>query len=62
MRWADNRAEEGNIWGVARMNWLPGQAFVFLTTFVPVLVLALVGSTALNALFDAIDPFRGGLG
>jgi mannose/fructose/N-acetylgalactosamine-specific phosphotransferase system component IIC len=60
VRWADNRAEEGDIWGVARMNWLPGQVFVFLTTFIPVLILALVGSTALNALFDAIDPFRGG--
>lgn len=60
VRWADDRAEEGDIWGVARMNWLPGQVFVFLTTFVPVLILALVGSTALNALFDAIDPFRGG--
>lgn len=60
VRWADDRAEKGDTWGVARMNWIPGQVFVFLTTFIPVLVLALVGSTALNALFDAIDPFRGG--
>jgi PTS system mannose-specific IIC component len=60
VRWADDRAEKGDIWGVARMNWLPGQVFVFLTTFIPVLILALVGSTALNAVFDAIDPFRGG--
>lgn len=60
VRWADAQAEKGDIWGTARMNWVPGQIFVFLTTFIPVLVLALVGSTALNALFDAIDPFRGG--
>jgi PTS system mannose-specific IIC component len=60
VRWADERAEEGDIWGVARMNWLPGQVLVFLIYFIPVLILALVGSTALNALFDAIDPFRGG--
>jgi len=60
VRWANERAERGDIDGVALMNWLPGQVFVFLTTFVPVVILALVGSTALNALFDAIDPFRGG--
>jgi mannose/fructose/N-acetylgalactosamine-specific phosphotransferase system component IIC len=45
---------------VARMNWLPGQIYVFVTTFIPVVILALAGSAALNALFDAIDPFRGG--
>ncbi len=60
VRWADERAEKGDIWGVARMNWLPGQIYVFVTTFFPVLILALAGSVALNALFDAIDPFRGG--
>jgi mannose/fructose/N-acetylgalactosamine-specific phosphotransferase system component IIC len=60
VRWANEAAERGDIDGVARMNWLPGQIFVFLTTFIPVVILALVGSTALNALFDAIDPFRGG--
>lgn len=60
VRWANEAAERGDIDGVARMNWLPGQIFVFLTTFIPVVILAMVGSTALNALFDAIDPFRGG--
>jgi len=60
VRWANERADRGDIDGVALMNWLPGQVFVFLTTFIPVVVLALVGSTALNSLFDAIDPFRGG--
>ncbi len=60
VHWADDRAEKGDIDGVARMNWLPGQVYVFLTTFIPVVILALAGSVALNALFDAIDPFRGG--
>jgi mannose/fructose/N-acetylgalactosamine-specific phosphotransferase system component IIC len=60
VRWADERAEKGDIDGVARMNWVPGQIYVFLSTFIPVLILALVGEFALNALFDAIDPFRGG--
>jgi PTS system mannose-specific IIC component len=60
VHWADERAEKGDIDGVARMNWLPGQIYVFLSTFIPVVILALAGSAALNALFDAIDPFRGG--
>lgn len=60
VHWADERAERADIDGVARMNWLPGQLYVFVTTFFPVVILALAGSAALNALFDAIDPFRGG--
>lgn len=60
VHWANDRAEQGDIDGVALMNWLPGQVYVFLTTFVPVVLLALLGSNALNALFDAIDPSRGG--
>jgi PTS system mannose-specific IIC component len=60
VRWQNEAAEAGDIDRVALMNWLPGQIFVFVTTFIPVVILALVGSTALNALFDAIDPFRGG--
>ncbi len=60
VHWADDRAEKGDIDGVARMNWLPGQLYVFLVYFVPTVILALAGSAALNALFDAIDPFRGG--
>jgi mannose/fructose/N-acetylgalactosamine-specific phosphotransferase system component IIC len=60
VRWANEAADRGDIDRVALVNWLPGQVFVFLTTFIPVLILALVGSTALKSLFDAIDPFRGG--
>lgn len=60
VHWADDRAERGDVEGVARMNWLPGQLYVFLTTFFPVLILALAGSAALSELFRAIDPFSGG--
>ncbi len=60
VRWQNEAAEAGDIDRVALMNWLPGQIYVFVTTFIPVVILALIGSSALNALFDAIDPFRGG--
>jgi PTS system mannose-specific IIC component len=60
VHWADERAEKGDIDGVARMNWVPGQLYVFVTTFIPVVFLALAGSAALDSLFNAIDPFRGG--
>jgi PTS system mannose-specific IID component len=52
--WADARAEKADIGGVALMNWLPGQAFLFVASFVPVFLFALNGPTyvqdALNRL------------
>ena len=52
--WADARAEKADIAGVALMNWLPGQALLFVISFVPVFLLALNGPTyvqdALNRL------------
>ncbi len=44
--WADARADRADIAGVALMNWLPGQAFLFVASFVPVFWLALNGSAA----------------
>jgi PTS system mannose-specific IID component len=41
--WADARAEKADIAGVALMNWLPGQAFLFVVSFVPVFLFALNG-------------------
>jgi PTS system mannose-specific IID component len=41
--WADARAEKADIAGVALMNWLPGQAFLFVASFVPVFLFALNG-------------------
>ncbi len=52
--WADARAEKADIGGVALMNWLPGQAFLFVASFVPVFLFALNGPSyvqdALNRL------------
>ena len=52
--WADARAEKADIAGVALMNWLPGQALLFVISFVPVFLFALNGPTyvqdALNRL------------
>jgi PTS system mannose-specific IID component len=43
--WADARAEKADISGVALMNWLPGQLFLFTFSFVPVFLFALNGPT-----------------
>jgi mannose/fructose/N-acetylgalactosamine-specific phosphotransferase system component IIC len=42
--WADARAEAGDIGGVARMNWLPPQIFLFLISFIPATVAVYAGS------------------
>lgn len=60
VRWADARAERGDIDGVARMNWVPGQIYVFIAHFIPVLLLAYYGSQFLNPIFAALDPYAGG--
>jgi PTS system mannose-specific IID component len=54
--WADARAEKGDIRGVAIMNWLPPQIFLFVISFVPVFFLALNGPSAVQ---DALNqlPF-----
>jgi len=54
--WADARAEQGDIRGVALMNWLPPQIFLFVISFVPVFFLALNGPSAVQ---DALNqlPF-----
>jgi PTS system mannose-specific IID component len=49
--WADARAEKADIAGVALMNWLPGQSFLFVASFIPVFLFALNGPSAVqNAL------------
>jgi mannose/fructose/N-acetylgalactosamine-specific phosphotransferase system component IIC len=42
--WADARAEEGDIGGVARMNYVPSQIFLFLISFIPATVAVYAGS------------------
>jgi PTS system mannose-specific IID component len=46
--WADARAEKADLRGVALMNWLPGQAFLFVVSVVPVFLLALNGPQAVQ--------------
>jgi mannose/fructose/N-acetylgalactosamine-specific phosphotransferase system component IIC len=42
--WADTRAEVGDIGGVARMNWLPPQVFLFIITFFPATIAVYLGA------------------
>jgi PTS system mannose-specific IID component len=52
--WADARAEKADIGGVAFMNLVPGQAFLFVVSFVPVFWLALNGPTAVQDALNAL--------
>lgn len=49
--WADARAEQGDIGGVARMNWLPPQLFLFVITFFPATIAVYLGAGVVS---DAI--------
>jgi mannose/fructose/N-acetylgalactosamine-specific phosphotransferase system component IIC len=42
--WADARAEEGDIGGVARANWLPPQIFLFIISFFPATIAVYLGA------------------
>jgi mannose/fructose/N-acetylgalactosamine-specific phosphotransferase system component IIC len=46
--WADARAEEGDIAGVARMNWLPPQIFLFVISFFPATLAVYLGSSVVS--------------
>jgi len=50
--WADARAEAGDIGGVARMNWLPPQIFLFIISFIPATIAVYAGAGAVS---DGID-------
>ena len=52
--WADARAEKADIGGVAFMNLVPGQAFLFVVSFVPVFWLALNGPSAVQDALNAL--------
>ncbi|HLE58817.1 MAG TPA: PTS sugar transporter subunit IIC [Candidatus Limnocylindria bacterium] len=49
--WADERAEAGDISGVARMNWLPPQVFLFVISFFPATLAVYLGAPVVS---DAI--------
>lgn len=42
--WADARAEAGDIGGVARMNWVPPQIFLFVISFFPATIAVYAGA------------------
>jgi PTS system mannose-specific IID component len=54
--WADARAEKGDIRGVAFMNVVPPQIFLFVISFIPVFFLALNGPAAVQDALNAL-PF-----
>jgi PTS system mannose-specific IID component len=55
--WADARAEKADIAGVALMNWLPGQAFLFVASVVPVFILALNGPSAVQTALNSMPQW-----
>lgn len=58
MHWADKRAEEGDTRGVAFMNIVPPQIFLFIISFIPVFVASLYGPQAVQSLIQALGgPF-----
>ena len=53
--WADDRAEAGDADGVARMNWLPPQIFLFIISFFPATLAVYAGS---GVVADAITSLQ----
>ena len=53
--WADARAEVGDIGGVARMNWLPPQVFLFVITFVPATIAVYAGAPVVSGAIDNLQ-------
>ena len=53
--WADARAEQGDISGVARMNWLPPQIFLFIISFFPATIAVYAGAPVVE---DAINNLQ----
>ena len=53
--WADARAEAGDADGVARMNWLPPQIFLFFISFFPATIAVYAGSAVVA---DAINNLQ----
>lgn len=53
--WADDRAERGDISGVARMNWLPPQIFLFIISFFPATVAVYAGAPVVASWIDWLN-------
>ena len=56
---ADREAEKGNIWGVARANYVYSQIFLFFLYAVPVFLAAYFGAPAVKAALDWIGMNAG---
>ena len=62
VHWADGYAERGDMRGVALMNWVPSQIFLFIITFFPCVIAAYSGVDAVvNVLNDMPSWFLNGL-
>jgi mannose PTS system EIID component len=62
VHWADRFADRGDMRGVALMNWVPSQIFLFLITFFPCLIAAYSGvDVVVNVLNDMPSWFLNGL-
>lgn len=53
--WADARAEAGDAAGVARMNWLPPQIFLFIISFFPAFAAVYLGTDVVKGAIDALN-------
>ena len=57
--WADQRAENADINGVARMNYVPSQVWLFIIYAIPVMLAAYLGSQAVAAALGWIGQHLG---
>jgi mannose/fructose/N-acetylgalactosamine-specific phosphotransferase system component IIC len=53
--WADARAEAGDASGVARMNWLPPQIFLFLISFIPATIAVYAGAPVVQGAIESLQ-------
>jgi mannose/fructose/N-acetylgalactosamine-specific phosphotransferase system component IIC len=53
--WADARAEAGDASGVARMNWLPPQIFLFVISFFPATIAVYAGAPVVQGAIESLQ-------
>lgn len=53
--WADARAEAGDIGGVARMNFIPPQIFLFIISFIPATLAVYLGAPVVQNAIDWLN-------
>ena len=53
--WADARADQGDIGGVARMNWLPPQIFLFVISFFPAFLAVFLGAPVVEGAINWLN-------